>query len=58
MFNRVGVSRKTWNRSGMEAIVCFGRHNKLLWYQKCGLNICCCTRKLTIDRGNGRIFIL
>ncbi len=41
----------------MEAIVYLGRYNKLSQYQKCGLNICCYTRKLTIDRGNEGIFI-
>ncbi len=57
MFNKVGVSRKTWDRSGIEAIACLDRHNKLSWHQKCGLNICCYMRKLTIDGGNGRVFI-
>ncbi len=26
-------------------------------HQKCDLNICCCARKLTMDRGNGGVFI-
>ncbi len=41
----------------MEAIARFDRHNKLSWHQKCGLNICCCMRKLTMDGGNGGVFI-
>ncbi len=57
MFSKVGVSRKAWDRSDMEAIVCLGRHNKLSRYQKCGLNICYCARKLTMNRGNGGVFI-
>ncbi len=57
MFNRVGVSRKAWGRSDVEAIACLGRHNKLSRHQKCGLNICCCVRKLTMDGGNGGVFI-
>ncbi len=57
MLNRIGVSRKVWDRFDMEAIVCLDRHNKLSWHQKCGLNICCCMRKLTMNGGNGGIFI-
>ncbi len=41
----------------MEAIACLDRHNKLSQHQKCGLNICCYTRKLTMNRGNERVFI-
>ncbi len=57
MFSKIGVSKKVWGRSDMEAIARFGRYNKLSQYQKCGLNICCCARKLIIDRRNGRVFI-
>ncbi len=31
--------------------------NNVSRHQKCGLNICCCARKLTMDRGNGGVFI-
>ncbi len=29
ILSKIGVSRKAWDRSGMEAIACLDRHNKL-----------------------------